>query len=84
MELIKTFINLFADPRLFFIMSVLALVAIVWKREAFSRNSVGYGLLAFLGVFFAFGLFDENFRLIIVKPDNVPIVALIFLVVFFT
>ena len=84
MELIKSFINLFADPRLFFIMSVVALFVIVWKREVFARNSVGYGLLGFLAVFFGFGLFDENFRLIVIKPDNVPIVALIFLVVFFT
>ena len=37
-------------------------------------------MMGFLAVFFAFGLFDENFRLIVVKPDNVPIVALIFLV----
>ena len=43
------------------------------------------GLLIFgiLIVFFAFGLTDENFRLIVLKPDNVPIVGLIFLVVFF-
>ncbi|MCE2538839.1 MAG: cytochrome C [Acidobacteria bacterium] len=40
--------------------------------------------MGFLTAFFLFGLFDENFVLIIAKPDNVPIVALIFLVVFFT
>ena len=84
MDAIKGFVNLFADPRLFFILSVIALVIIVWKREAFSKNAVGYGMMGFLAVFFAFGLFDENFRLIVVKPDNVPIVALIFLVIFFT
>ena len=37
-----------------------------------------------LGAFFLFGAFDPNFRLIISKPDNVPIVGLIFLLVFFT
>ena len=84
MEAIKDFINLFADPRYFFILSVVALVFIVWKREVFAKNAMGYGLMAFLVVFFAFGLFDENFRLIIAKPDNVPIVALIFLIIFFT
>ena len=84
MDLIKAFINLFADPRLFFIMSVVALAVIVWKREAFSKDAVGYGMLGFLAVFFGVGLFDENFRQIVVKPDNVPIVALIFLLVFFT
>jgi hypothetical protein len=45
---------------------------------------VGYGLLGLLSVFFLFGAFDPNFRLIMMKPDNVPIVGLIFLLVFFT
>ena len=84
MDAIKGFINLFSDPRLFFVLSVTALVVIVWKREIFAKNAVGYGLMAFLAAFFTFGLFDENFVLIIAKPDNVPIVGLIFLVVFFT
>ena len=84
MDAIKGFINLFADPRLFFVLSVAALGLIVWRREVFSKNAVGYGLLGFLALFFAFGLFDDNFRLIVIKPDNVPIVVLIFLVVFFT
>ena len=84
MDAIKDFINLFADPRLFFVLGLVALVFIVWKREVFTKSAVGYGLMGFLTVFFVFGLFDENFRLIIAKADNVPIVALIFLVVFFT
>ena len=84
MDAIKGFINLFADPRLFFLLSVVALILIVWKREIFAKDSMGYGLMGFLTVFFAFGLFDENFRAIVAKPDNVPIVALIFLIVFFT
>jgi len=43
------------------------------------------GIAIFLGmfIFFAFGLTDPNFTLIVTKPDNVPIVALIFLTVFF-
>ena len=84
MDAIKGFINLFADPRLFFTLSVAGLVFIVWKREVFAKNAMGYGLMAVLALFFGFGLFDENFVLIIAKPDNVPIVGLIFLVIFFT
>jgi len=80
---IKGIINALADPRLFFILAVLSLVMLVWKREKIVANSVGYGLLAFLGLFFLFGIFDQNFKLIITKPDNVPIVGLIFLLVFF-
>ena len=44
----------------------------------------GYGLLAFFTLFFFLGGLDPNFQLIITKPDNVPIVGLIFLLVFFT
>ena len=83
MGFIKGIINALADPRLFFILAVLSLVLLVWKRERIVSNSVGYGLLGFLSLFFVFGLFDPNFKLIIGKPDNVPIVGLIFLLVFF-
>ena len=84
MDAIKGFINIFADPKWFFLLTLAALVVVVWKRELFAKNAVGYGLMGVLAVFFGLGLFDENFSLIIGKPDNVPIVALIFLVIFFT
>jgi hypothetical protein len=84
MGVIKGLFNAVADPRLFFVLAVLALVVLVWKREAIASNAMGYGLLGFLAVFFVFGVFDANFRLIVTKPDNVPIVGLIFLLVFFT
>ena len=84
MDALKSFIDLFADPRLFFAMAVGALILVVWKREAFASNGWGWGLMAFLVALFGFGLTDENFKLIIGKPDNVPIVGLIFLLLFFT
>jgi hypothetical protein len=83
MGVIKGLVNAVADPRLFFILAVAALVLVVWKREAIAGNAIGYGALAVLGLFFVFGVFDPNFRLIVTKPDNVPIVGLIFLLVFF-
>jgi hypothetical protein len=83
MGFIKGLINAVADPRLFFLLAVGALAVALWKREQIASNAVGYGALAFLGVFFLFGTFDPNFRLIVTKPDNVPIVGLIFLLVFF-
>jgi hypothetical protein len=84
MNFIKAIFNAVADPRLFFLLAVLLLVLLVWKREAVASNATGYGSLGFLGLFFVFGIFDPNFRLIVTKPDNVPIVGLIFLLVFFT
>jgi hypothetical protein len=83
MGFIKGIFNAVADPRLFFILAVGALVVVVWKREVIASNAVGYGLLGFLGLFFVWGTFDFNFRQIVGKPDNVPIVGLIFLMVFF-
>jgi len=84
MSFIKGLINAVADPRYFFILAVLALVVLVWKRDRIASSTVGYGLLGLLTLFFIFGIFDPNFRLIVTKPDNVPIVGLIFLLVFFT
>jgi hypothetical protein len=83
MDFIKAIFNTLADPRLFFLLAVGGLFVALWQRERVASNAVGYGSLAFLGAFFLFGLFDPNFRLIVVKPDNVPIVGLIFLLVFF-
>jgi hypothetical protein len=83
MGFVKGIINAIADPRLFFILACASLVLLVWKREAFASNSFGYGLLGVLTLFFIFGSFDPNFQLIVGKPDNVPIVGLIFLLVFF-
>jgi hypothetical protein len=80
--LVKGLFNTLADPRLFFIGAIVALVLMIWKREAMASNAAGYGMLAFLGLFFIFGAFDANFRLIMTKPDNVPIVGLIFLLIF--
>ena len=62
---------------------VSALVLLVWKREKITSNPFGYGALAIFTLFFGLGGLDPNFRLIITKPDNVPIVGLIFLLVFF-
>ncbi|HYM24639.1 MAG TPA: hypothetical protein VEU08_15585 [Vicinamibacterales bacterium] len=83
MGAIKAFLNFMFDPRLFFLGAVVLLFLLLWKREKIASNAVGYGVLGFLGAFFAIGSFDPNFRLIVTKPDNVPIVGLIFLLVFF-
>jgi hypothetical protein len=83
MNFLKGIFNAVADPRLFFILAVAGLVVMVWQREKVAVNAVGYGMLGLAGAFFLFGMFDANFRLIVTKPDNVPIVGLIFLLVFF-
>ncbi|MSO57174.1 MAG: hypothetical protein EXQ55_09700 [Acidobacteria bacterium] len=83
MNFIKGIVNAVADPRLFFILAVLALGMLIWQRERIASNVFGYSVMGFLVVFFGFGTLDPNFRLIVAKPDNVPIVGLTFLLVFF-
>jgi hypothetical protein len=83
MNFIKGIFNFAANPRLYFFLMISALVLLVWKREKIATSLFGYGALAVFTLFFALGGLDPNFRLIITKPDNVPIVGLIFLLVFF-
>ncbi len=83
MGFIKGIINALTRPELFFAIAVALLFLVLWQREKIVSSTVGYLVLGFLGVFFVFGTFDPNFRLIVTKPDNVPIVGLIFLLVFF-
>ena len=83
MGFVKAIFNAVADPRLFFVLAVGALFVLLWKREQIASNMFAYVVFGFLAIFFGFGAFDPNFRLIVTKPDNVPIVGLIFLLVFF-
>jgi cytochrome b/b6/petD-like protein len=83
MGFIKAIFNGVANPWVFFLLANGALAVTVWQREKVAAKSVGYGLLALAGLFIVFGLFDPNFKLIVTKPDNVPIVGLIFLLIFF-
>jgi hypothetical protein len=84
MGALKGVINGLADPRLYFILSVVGMAVMVWKRDKVASNTFGYAMMGLLTVFFLFGAFDPNFQLIIGKPDNVPIVGLIFSLLFLT
>ena len=59
MGFLKGIVNAIADPRLFFLLAVSALVVLVWKRDRIAANAVGYGLMGFFGIFFAFGSLDR-------------------------
>ena len=95
MENIKHFINVVSAPQIMFTFVILIFFFVfpptenlynlnrklrinkLWTKQG------GIALFAVLILFFAFGLTDENFRKIVTKADNVPIVGLIFLVVYF-
>jgi len=96
-ESLKTAINWLSAPPRFFTLSVAAFLVLIfpgelgpaWLRRltrpvaSVYRPKVGGILFAVLGVLFLFSCLDPNFALIVLKPDNVPIAGMIFLVAFF-
>lgn len=94
-DTIKEFANWVSDPRILFTVIVLAFFVIfppTRRLETLNRrlglraiwtNTGGAILFAIMTISLAFGMTDVNFRLIVLKPDNVPIVALLYLMPFF-
>ena len=96
-ETLKSTVNWLSAPPRFFTITVVGFLALlfpgelgpVWLRritrpiESVYRPKTGGILFAVLGVLFLFSCFDPNFALIVLKPDNVPIAGMIFLVAFF-
>jgi len=96
-ESLKTAINWLSAPPRFFTLTVGAFLVLIfpgelgpaWLRRltrpvaSVYRARVGGILFAVVGVLFLFSCFDPNFALIVLKPDNVPIAGMIFLVAFF-
>ena len=79
---VKDVVNFLTNPPIF--ISLVALVFfLVIGRRGFWRPKIGLVVGAVAAVFVALSTFDPNFRLIVGKPDNIPIVAMLFLVGFF-
>lgn len=82
MNAIKELINFLTAPALFITLAtVLFFMAMKYRFFWKPRVALGTGIF---GVIFLFvSLYDPNFLLIVKKPDNIPIVAMLFLVGFF-
>ena len=94
MDQLKHFINIVSSPTIMFT----ALSAMFffffppndWFEKWNKRLGLHYlwtkpgglFLLVLFVLFFLFGMTDANFRLIVLKPDNIPIVGLLFLTFF--
>jgi cytochrome b/b6/petD-like protein len=83
-EHLKDIANWLASPTRYSLASILAIVAIFYFRKFFSRISVIVAFAILSTLFFLFAWQDPNFKIIITKPDNVPIVILFASVVFFS
>ena len=81
---IKDIINAITAP--YFLITaaaILLLVSLKYPDKFYTNRSAAIVftcMFAFLGI----SIIDPNFRLIVTKPDNVPIVGMLFLVPFFT
>ena len=71
-------------PVLYFVASVTLFGAVVWFRRWLVQPTVAWVLLNLMLLFMALSLTDYDFRQIVGKPDNVPIVSMLFIVAFFT
>jgi len=79
----RDYVNWLLGPDRLFLLSVMVLVlALVWYRE-WTRPPVALAILGLFTFGYVLSMFDANFRLIIKKPDNVPITMMIYFVGFF-
>ena len=73
-----------ADARYYFGVSTLTFILMLIFRNWLTQPNVGWALLNLSLLFLTISMTDWDFRQIVGKPDNVPIVAMLFIVGFFT
>ena len=73
-----------ANPVIYFGGSVAMLWAMIQFREWWTKDTVAWSMLQGSLIFMALSMSDYDFRQIVGKPDNVPIVAMLFIVAFLT
>lgn len=83
-NVVKDAFNAASNPVTFFALSTVVFVLVLWLREWLVKPTVGWILLNLSCLYLALSMTDYDFRQIVGKPDNVPIVAMLFIVGFFT
>ena len=83
-EPVKDVLNIALQPTWFTLGTFAALALLFLARRFFVRPAVAWLLLNLACLFLGLSLTDPDFARIVGKPDNVPIVGMIFLLGFFT
>ncbi len=84
-NLITGSINYISSPGLLFTISCVLFFLVLFKwLDWFAKKSTLYLMLGGLAAFIALSMLNETFRSVVAKPDNVPIIGMLFLLVFFT
>lgn len=83
-DFLKYPINKASNPVMFFVGSTTIWVLMIVLRKWWTTPTAGWILLNLSILFLALSITDYDFRQIVGKPDNVPIVAMLYIVGFFT
>ena len=81
---VRDFVNASTGPVVYSAGSTILFFVMYWGRRYFVNPTFAWSLLNVALLVMGMSMFDENFFAIVAKPDNVPIVALVFLLGFFT
>ncbi|HWE39166.1 MAG TPA: hypothetical protein VG406_21635 [Isosphaeraceae bacterium] len=83
-DFVRGAIDHVSGPTTFFLGATIGFIALYRYRRVLSNGLVAWGLVNAGLLFFGLSMTDYDFRDIVTKPDNVPIVGLMVLVAFFT
>jgi hypothetical protein len=80
----RTLVNQSTGPVIYTVGTTIALAMLYFFRAWFVKPMVAWSIWNLMLLFLGLSMPDPNFYAIVAKPDNVPIVALVFLLAFFT
>jgi hypothetical protein len=83
-EAVRTTINKLTSPTIYTLGTTGLLVVFFTFRGFFTRPMVAWTMLNIVLLVMGMAMTDPNFAAIVTKPDNVPIVSMVFLLGFFT
>jgi hypothetical protein len=80
----RSLVNRLSGPVLYTLGTTALLTILFVFRSFFVKPMVAWAILNGMLLLMGLSMADENFAAIVMKPDNVPIVGLVFLLAFFT
>ena len=83
-EGIRLWVNANTGPVIYTVGTTILLVVLYVFRAFFVKPAIAWSIWNLMFLFLGVSMPDPNFHAIVAKPDNVPIVALVFLLAFFT
>ncbi len=83
-EWVRSVVNALSGPVLYSLGTVALFTILFMFRRFFVQPMVAWSILNAALVLMGLAMADQNFAMIVMKPDNVPIVGLVFLLAFFT